>query len=259
MSRPDNIYSELSVSCIIPMYNEAENCCRIIESAEGIFSSLLRDWEIIVVESGSTDNTLEKIENHARGNDRIHIYHQDVKEGMGSALRLGYSKCTKDIICHLEADSPFDLVYFRKALPILLDNDYVIGYRVGKKEDNFRWTYRNAGKNWLLVRAAFHVGYNLMLRMIFGLIVRDVNFSFKIFKREHIQGLDLVSKGWFIDAELLLELKRKGLLPIEMPIEYEDRFAGRSTVNIAEPFRMIKEMLVYMAKAKERIKLEKRS
>lgn len=247
-----NTNKGLSISCIIPMYNEEANVENIINVAENILQELSTDWEIILVESGSTDNTWRKINDFINDKEGIYVFRQYKREGLGSALRLGYSKCKKELICHLEADSPFEMRYFKKAIPILFENNCVIGYRVGKKEQGFRWSYSNMDKKGALLRQIFHIGYNLLLRIIFGLVVRDVNFSFKIFKKECIQNLELISNGWFIDAEILLELKRKGILPIEMPIEYKDRDSGNSTINILAPFHILYEMATYIKHVKKK-------
>ncbi|MFH1190102.1 MAG: glycosyltransferase family 2 protein [Candidatus Omnitrophota bacterium] len=250
--------NELSISCLIPMYNEEANVRNIIAEAEKMFSQLVSDWEIIIVESGSTDNTWKRIQEAVKGKGRIRAFHQDRKEGAGSAIRLGHSKCTKDLIFHLEADSPFEMIYFKKALPIFLENNCVIGYRVGAPERNYRWSYYNMGA-MAFMRQLFHDGYNFLLRNLFGLTVKDVNFSFKIFKREDIQKLDLKSNGWFIDAEILLELKRAGVLPIEMPIPYKDRTAGKSTVSCLEPFGMLYEMMRYTSSLRKKQRTRKKN
>lgn len=235
----------LSLSCVVPMHNEEDNVERVIKEADKVFSRVLSDWEIIIVESGSTDHTWQKIQEASKGNPKIRAFRQERKEGVGSALRLGYSMCTKDLIFHLEADTPFEMVYFQKALPIFFENSCVIGFRVGSPEQQYKWSYYNMGK-MALVREVFHKGYNLILRCFFGLTVKDVNFSFKIFKRNDVQKLNLISNGWFIDAEILLELKRNGILPIEMPIPYKDRQAGQSTVTFKTPFNMLYEMVKYV-------------
>lgn len=242
----------MSISCIIPMYNEEGNVEKIIRQAGDIFKKLSMDYEIIIIESGSTDGTWQKINEVIKDRENIYAFHQERREGMGSALRLGYTKCRKDLVCLLEADSPFDMMYFKKAVPILLENDCVIGYRVGAKEQNYKWAYHNMGKKGSILRQMYHVGYIFMLRLIFGLKIRDVNFSFKIFRRECIQSLNLISNGWFIDAEIILELRRKGVLPIEMPVEYIDRTAGKSTVSLYTPFYMVYEMLKYIKAVKSR-------
>ena len=246
----------LSISCIIPMYNERDNAAKIISRAEDIFKKLSIDYEIIIIESGSTDGTWQRINEVIKDRGNVYAFHQERREGMGSALRLGYAKCRKDLICHLEADSPFDTEYFRKAMPILLENDCVIGYRIGVKEKNFRWSYYNMNKKGTFIRQMYHMGYKLLLKVFLGLDVRDVNFSFKIFKRRHIQELELISNGWFIDAEIILELRRKGILPVEMPVEYADRIAGQSTVNIFTPLHMLYEMLKYIKFVRNRRKAE---
>lgn len=240
--------SNLSISYIIPLHNEQDNVQKIISSVEQLAFTLTQDWEVIIVESGSTDNTWKELEHIIKGRNHFHIFHQEKKEGMGSALRFAYSKATKDIVCHIEGDSPFDLNYFQKALPILSVYDCVIGYRIGKKEQSFRWSYDNQGKKKAFLRAVYHIGYNVLLRIIFGLVVRDVNFSFKLFKRKMIQKLKLHSDGWFIDTEILLELKRMGTLPIEIPIEYQDRTTGQSTINLLSPCHMLYEMFKYFYK-----------
>ncbi len=239
------------MSCVIPMYNEEDNVDSILSESVDLFEQLSLDYEIIIVESGSTDSTWTKINEKIKGNRNIYAFHQDKKEGFGSALRLGYTKCTKDLVCHLEADSPFDITYFEKALPILIGNDCVIGYRVGKKEHNFEWSYHHMSAKNALLREVFHLGYNLMLKIVFGLNVKEVNFSFKIFRREHIQKLHLISNGWFLDAEIMLELKRHGILPIEVPVEYKDREGGRSTVGILSPIHILYEMFKYIKTRKE--------
>jgi glycosyltransferase involved in cell wall biosynthesis len=244
-------YKELSISCIIPVYNEAANVKSVINESESLFEKLQVDYEIVIIESGSTDGTWEEINKLIINKERIFAFHQDKREGMGSALRLGYTKCHKDIVCHFESDSPFDITNFRRAIPILLENECVIGYRIGKKEHNYKWYYRHLSIRNMLLRLVFHVGYNLILRIIFRIKIRDVNFSFKLFRREHIQKLHLISNGWFVDAEILLELIRVGIFPVELPVEYNDRIGGKSSVRISDPIYILYEMLKYIKIRKE--------
>ena len=237
-----------SISCIIPMYNEASNAAMILTKAEEFLDEAAKDWEIIVIESGSTDDTWPLLQQLTRNLPRVRIYHQERREGMGSALRLGYKHCTKDLVLHMEADCPYGSESIRRAVPILMSNEFVLGYRVGFREQKFRWSYHNMGRRDALIRHVYHIAYNLILRMVFDLHVRDVNFSFKIFKRDQIQNLSLRSNGWFIDAEIVLELRRQGVLPIEMPIEYRDRDSGDSTVSFFSPLHILIEMFSYLRK-----------
>lgn len=102
--------SSHSISFIIPVYNEEANIRNAIQSVSAEFPKICPDFEIIVVESGSTDNSLQIIREEAEKKENILVVHQERREGMGSALREGYRHCTKEWVCHLEADLPFDLM-----------------------------------------------------------------------------------------------------------------------------------------------------
>lgn len=220
-----------SISVIIPMYNEEQNAPVIINHVVSFLSSYGGEWEVIVVESGSTDNTLAVVRDIATSNSRIHVLHQERREGMGSALRLGYSRCRHDLIWHVESDSPFDANNVFTAIPLFDNVDFVAGYRIGERESFMRWLYSFV--------------YNRLIQLMFGLRVRDVNFSFKIFRRSILDTITLHSTGWFIDAELLVETQRRGFKIGEIPIPYTMRVAGSSTVSLFTPLPILKELLKY--------------
>ncbi len=223
-----------SISVIIPMYNEEKTARTILEHVISFLSPFQSRWEIIVVESGSTDNTLEIVREISADNPNMKIIHQERRKGMGSALKAGYAQSTCEFIWHVESDSPFDVNNLNAALPLLQDADFVSGFRIGERESFMRWLYSFV--------------YNRLVRVLFGLKVTDVNFSFKLFKRSNLERIKLRSNGWFIDAELLIETKKHGLKIVELGIPYNQRAAGSSTVSIFTPLPILKEMLVYRLK-----------
>ncbi|MFZ1080499.1 MAG: glycosyltransferase family 2 protein, partial [Candidatus Kryptoniota bacterium] len=205
-----------------------------LDRVTSFLSSHPYQWEIVVVESGSMDNTLNIIREVANNNPKIKIIHQEHREGMGSALRAGYAQCSCDLIWHVESDSPFDTNNLISALPLLQAADFVAGYRIGKRESFMRWLYSFV--------------YNRLVRLLFRLRVTDVNFSFKVFKRANLEKIKLRSSGWFIDAELLIETKKHGFKIAELGIPYNQRIAGSSTVSIFTPLPILKEMFIYRIK-----------
>ena len=233
-----------SISYIVPLYNEEKNVKNIISSIVQVAPQLSSEWEIIAIESGSCDNTWQELKKIGENNINIRLVHQKKKEGMGSALRCAYIHASKEIICHVEADRPFAFDNLNKVIPILTTYDLVIGYRIGIDQSN-KWRYHNMNRLQMLMRYIYHVSYNALIRIFFSLHVRDVNFSFKLFKRKLLSNIQLESQGWFIDAELLLEFKRIGVLPIEVPIRYQDRTDGNSSVHIFSACRMLNEMFKY--------------
>lgn len=235
-----------SISAIIPMYNEKDNAPKILDFAVSVLSKVCDDWEILVVESGSTDGTTEIIREAASRDRHIVPLFQKTREGMGSALRLGYSKASKDLVWHIESDSPFDLNEITQILPLFEKCDAVLGYRTSSKSEFlFGWVYSDTDHIGNLIRALFHFGYNLIIRLVFGLKVKDVNFSFKVLKTTLAKKLELHSNGWFIDAEILIEAKKHGAIFKEVGIEYRKRQYGTSTVRLGTPVRMVKELINY--------------
>ena len=88
--------------------------------------------------------------------------------------------------------------------------------------------------------------YNGLIRTVFGLHVRDVNFAFKLFKREHYQKVCLTSEGSFIDAELLIGLRNAGAQIAEIGLDYYPRVAGVSTLGSnAVVFKILQEIIAY--------------
>lgn len=227
-----------SISIVVPMYNEQGNALRVIQSLDHKLKKLTNKYEIIIVESGSTDNTKAVVDELAQQYKRCRVFHQDKKEGLGSALRYGFRESRNDLVLYMDGDEPFSADEIQRAVPIIKDADAVIGFRVGSRESFSRWFYSK--------------GYNGMIRTLFGIRAKDVNFSFKMLTRKAIDALDLRSNGFFIDAEMLAELKRNKLRVKEMPVTYTPRKEGSSSVSIGPRLigNMLKEMVHYMLRKK---------
>ena len=97
--------------------------------------------------------------------------------------------------------------------------------------------------------------YNLLIRFLFPLRVKDINFSFKLFKREMLDTVVLESEGSFIDAELLIKSKLHGFKITQFGVDYFPRNRGTST--LASPdviLKMIRELVVFRVKARQEIR-----
>jgi glycosyltransferase involved in cell wall biosynthesis len=237
-----------SLSILITAYNEEANIQRTVEAVLREIPCLIDDWEIVFVESGSADNSLQVIKEYCAAHENMRYLHQETKEGMGAALRAGYPLCTKEWICHLEADLPYDLIHVRKAVPYFDDYDFIRGYRSGSDQRDSWWFYNENGFAGTALRTAFHYGYYYFLRGLYNLSVRDVNYSFKFVRREMVDKLDLRSNGWFIDTELYLEMVKAGARIKAISIKYNMREAGKSTVSLVSPFPIINDALAYRLK-----------
>ncbi len=156
-------YSNLSLTLFYPMYNEIGHIEGITFKAIQMLEQLTDDFEILIIDDGSTDGSEKIAEHFAQTNPHIRVIHHDGNKGYGQALRTGFANATKEIVAYTDCDEPVDLNKFSEALPHLLDHDLVIGYRLG------RW------EGWR--RFIYSISYNRLVRLLFDVRVRDINFS----------------------------------------------------------------------------------
>jgi glycosyltransferase involved in cell wall biosynthesis len=225
-----------SITFLIPTYNEAKNVANCVKAVDDYAKAHNLDYEILVIDSGSTDETLSILEPLRHSVKALKVLTQKTREGMGSALREAYPHASKDLICHYECDMPFDLCETEKALELLKGGhcDFVLGKRKGIR-DHF-------------LRILYTAGYRAFLRLCFGVNYHSINFSFKIFRRELLNKISLRSQGWFIDAELVLEMVSAGFKIKEIDIEYLKRTQGKSTVRIKDILNILGEAWSYKKK-----------
>lgn len=224
----------------MPVYNEVllvEDSIRVISA---FMSENFVDYEIIIIESGSTDGSYEICDRLAGSLPNIRVIHEEKKSGFGSALILGYGHATKDLIWLVVVDLPFPLEAIHAAMPLLDTNDCVFSYR--DKDDRGP------------VKRLRSYLYNALVKMILKVKVKHINSAFRVFKREVIQGLPLISTGWTLDAEVLYEITRRNIRYAQIPVSLRDRTIGTTTVTFWDPFKMIFE-LIKIVGAKERIGL----
>jgi glycosyltransferase involved in cell wall biosynthesis len=206
-----------SLSVVVPMYNEEENAEQAVLSLQKVLADLLDDFEIIIVESGSTDRTAEIADRLENEQPDVRVIHQISKEGLGSAIRLGMANTRKDFVLYIDGDEPFDVGEITRIIPLLDSWQAIIGYRIGKREN--------------LRRKLLSRGYNGIIQLFLRLNVRDVNFSMKVISRHLLKKLKLRANGCFYDAELIAEIRRTGTDIYELGFEYTPRKSGKSALD----------------------------
>lgn len=225
-----------SISVIIPIYNEFE----IIENSIAKISSFILDhfsnYELIIIESGSTDGSNELCDKLAVKYKNIKVIHEGKRNGFGSALKNGYKNATKDLVWVVTLDLPFPLESILKAIPLLSNNDCVLSYRCIDNRD-----CRRKLQSYL---------YNRIIKLFLGITVKHVNSAFKVFKRKIIQNMELISNGWFIDAEIIYWLQKENISFCEIPVELIDRTLGKSTISLFTPFGILKELFNFKKQLK---------
>ena len=221
-----------SVSVIVPVFNEGLLLEESLAQMDRFLTQHFPDYEILVIESGSTDGSDALCDRMARGNPKIRVIHEGARKGLGAAVRLGFTRASKDLVWVIASDIPFSLESFLRAVPLLRDHDCVLSYRAKDPRSLYR-----RFQSWV---------YNLLVKQCLGLRCRSVNSAFKVFKRPVLQVLKLRSSGWLWDAEVLYRLQEKGIACAEIPVELVDRRPGRSSVGPMDFLSVLRELVHFM-------------
>jgi glycosyltransferase involved in cell wall biosynthesis len=198
------------------MYNEEGNIGEVVSSARSVLGRRCDDFEIIVVNDGSRDRTREIAEEIAKQDAHIRVVNHDKNRGYGAALRSGFKACRFEIIFQADGDNQYKLEEIDRLLPFLGEYDFVVGYRI-KRRDPF---YRSLEALW----------YRFLLWLLFGLRLRDANCAFKIFKKRIMDQLKLESSGAIINGEIFVKARKLGFSRIkEVGVNHYPRRVGKQT------------------------------
>ena len=223
-----------SLTIMMPAFNEERIIENSIKLSEKAAQEIALDYEILIIDDGSRDRTPEIIKQFSKNNPRIRTIRLERQMGYGKVLSTGFLNAKKDFVFYTDSDLPIDISkeLSKAAALISGDIDAVIGYRTDRKDTPLRRMYSTI--------------YNFMARILFGVRVRDVNFSCKLVRRSVFDTFKLQSRSVFIDAELLANLKFFGFKVKEFPATYIPRTHGSS--NFDSPiyaFKVFIEMLIF--------------
>lgn len=206
-----------SVSWVFPMFNERQYIEAAIKKAVEVLEQITDDGEIIVVDDASNDGSGEILARLARADGRIKVIRHSRNRKLGGSLKSGFAAATKDIVIYSDIDLPFDFLEAGRAVAMLDGADMVVGRRKGGRESFLRQVYSFV--------------YNRLIQSAFGAGIHDVNFAFKVFRRNLLNDISLVSEGSFINAELIVKALGLGYRIKEIEVEYAPRQFGVSRLS----------------------------
>jgi glycosyltransferase involved in cell wall biosynthesis len=215
-----SIEARPSVSLVIPMFNEEENIEHAIACAAEALESCSDDWEVVIVDDASIDRSAEIVQRLAAAEPRIRLLRHEANRKLGATLRTGYAAAAKELVVYMDADLPFDPHVIGQAVKALRVTraDMVAGYRLDRTAEGLR-------------RTIYSYLYNTLIGLLFGWPHRDINFSFKLMRRELLQAVELRAEGSLIDAELVVKAKNLGFVIQQLGLDYFPRTRGRSTLS----------------------------
>ena len=207
-----------SVSLVIPMYNEELSIDHAIDCAVDALETF--DYEIVIVDDASTDRSAEIVRGRMAENPRIRLLQHEVNRKLGGALKTGYGAATKEVVVYMDADLPFDPRVIGRAVRALhvTRADMIAGYRLDRTTEGFK-------------RTVYSYLYNTLIGLLFGWPHRDINFSFKLMRREVLEAVELKAEGSLIDAELIVKARNLGFVIQQLGLDYYPRSQGTSTLS----------------------------
>ena len=230
-----------SLSIVLPAYNEEAVIGATLEhvlNALGVKDGpveRVKDFEVIVVNDGSTDRTGAILSAIMETESRVRVVTHAHNQGYGSALVDGFDAATKELTFFMDSDGQFDIRDLSRLLSFVDDYDAVIGYRLDRQD------------TWMRKLNAW--GWKVLVRNVLGVRVRDIDCAFKLLRTDCLHQHPLETRGAMINAELLYKLKRAGCTYREVGVHHLPRRGGRATgANLRVIARAFRELFIYKRK-----------
>jgi glycosyltransferase involved in cell wall biosynthesis len=220
------------LSVFFPFWNEEKNVERVVLPSIDICKSRAEKFEIIIVDDGSSDKTLEIANSIARKNPNVRIITHKPNRGYGAALKEGFENSKYKYVVFTDGDGQFDFSEVDKLIAEIQKADIVIGYRKKRQDKLIRHVLMNMLKIWDFI--------------FFGFWFRDIDCGFKMFKREALEKImPLRSEGAMITTEILAKAMRKNLKIKQVEVtHYPRQFGNQSGANLPVVARAVLESLM---------------
>jgi len=222
-----------SLSIVLPCFDEGLNVAAAVAEAARAAERFAKDYEVVVVDDGSCDDTLAVARELASRDRHVRVVAHERNRGYGAAVRSGIAASSGDWVLLTDGDLQFDLSELGPFVPLAGEHDLVAGYRLDRADPLAR-------------RWAAHA-WNRLMRRSFGISVRDVDCAFKLVRGPSLRALPLASDGAMISTELLVRGGLAGWRVVELGVHHRPRRAGESSggnpLVIARAFRERRALL----------------
>ena len=226
----------MKISLIIPIYNEEDMIQKTINELKSFVKNEKDNWEILLINDGSTDKTLDILIKNKIKNFKIISY--PLNKGKGFAIKKGVSEATGDYICFIDSDLAYSFDNLKNLLTKLNFFEIVIGSR-DLEIDNH--------ENISIFRRILGRGFGILSNFILGYHIKDTQCGLKVFRGEVAKKLfsKQTINGFSFDTEILyLACKKNYRLTSEKAIVSKKHLAKNSKVNLLlDPFKMFRDLI----------------
>ena len=216
------------ISITLPAYNEADNIEALSEEIRQYFEGKKIPHEIIIVNDGSADDTGKIADTLAAKHQTISVIHHSPNKGYGRSLLDGFMASRYEYLFFTDADRQFKIESLDEFIPHARDGsvDMIIGYRIDRQDP--------------FMRKFLSGCFNLLIRIVFALKVKDIDCAFKLFKKKSFESLGIQSGDFLFNAEMLAKARAKHFTIREIGVRHFPRTMGTSTVSSKHIFLTLK-------------------
>jgi len=204
-----------SMSVIFPALNEEKNIKSTVEAAVKVLPRVASSWEILIVDDGSSDSTTVICGDLKRKYPDVEVIRHERNRGYGAALKSGIMAAKHELIFFSDSDGQFDLDELQQLICWADDHDIVAGYRA-QRQDPF---YRRVNA----------LGWNILVRFVLGIKIRDIDCAFKVFRRAVFDQIQIRSVGAMVNTEILAQATRLGMRIHQVKVSHFPRRHGKQS------------------------------
>jgi 4-amino-4-deoxy-L-arabinose transferase-like glycosyltransferase len=219
------------LSLVLPAYNEQAGIRQAIVEADEALAAITHEYEILVVDDGSSDATAAVVLARAADRPHVRLLRHRRNRGYGAALRTGFEAARFDRVAFTDADCQFHLTDLASLLPLTDEHPLAVGYRVDRQDP---WQ-----------RRFFSWGYNTLVRTLLGTRVRDCDCALKVFRRDALAHLLPETPGFFVNTEMLTRARQHGFDVAEAGVRHRPRLRGVSKVSLSDIPRTLRTLLPF--------------
>ena len=220
-----------SLSVVLPAHNEEQVIAETVRQCVDVLSIVAPDFEVIIVDDGSTDDTGAIADALAADDSRIRVLHNRPNRGYGGALSAGFAVCEKSLTFFMDSDGQFDIADIASLLPLREQGHRaVLGFRARRNDP------------WMRKVNAW--GWKTLVSLLYGLRVRDIDCAFKLYDSTLVRVTDVRAEGAMINTEMLVKLQRLGVPFVQVPVHHYPRQHGTASgANLKVIARAFRELL----------------
>ncbi len=219
------------LSLVIPAYNEEDTIRQAIHEARAALETIVSEYEILIVDDGSTDATADIVRAEAALNPWVKLLQQPRNMGYGAALRRGFQAASLELVAFTDADCQFELSDLGYMLPLAEQFDIVSGYRIDRKDP--------------VKRRFFSWGYNTLVQLLMGSRIRDIDCALKIYHRDTLQQILPEADNFFANTEMLTKARSRDFSVVDVGVRHRPRAAGESKVSLWDIPETLKSLLPF--------------